>query len=723
MALQSADDDDLMILDDVDDQLLIEICQAAEQEKSPSRQVLHILLWVAVSKASVSTSLENDELIAIDFEIAELDSQIAHLYKQRSKLEQRKQELKRTLSNALKSSVHGFQKDAVENWRRTDYPWSKKVEHVLNTVFKLQTFRLWQLETINVTLFGKDCILIMPTGGGKSLCFQLPAVVSEGITICVSPLIALVEDQIHQLHALDIDARAINSSTSKTDAAAIMNILNNPNQNHQMKILYVTPEKLAKSKTMMTKLQKLYEMKQFARLVIDEVHCCSTWGHDFRPDFKYLNIFKRLFPKLPLLGLTATATTKVIEDVKQILNIPHCVLFKAPFNRKNLYYEVWRKDSAKDCMEDLARVITQRFDKQSGIVYCLSQKDSEDVCGYLQSYGIKAGCYHASLTGRARTQVHEKWLKNEVHVICATIAFGMGIDKPDVRFVIHHSLSKTIENFYQESGRAGRDDKQSHCLLFFKYSDVFRLACMALAEKSGNGLKNLYSIVDYCLNETRCRRDCIAEHFDEVFQAGDCHKMCDVCSRIRKATKKNCRSDAQIIIDYLKNTVTSKNRLTALKLFEQTTKLVSLNREDHQRLILRLLLDRYIKEDFHLTPYNSICYLIPGPRATRVNDLQCEIYLDVIETNKIATTVVKETTTTAEQPRKKQNILTVPKPKLRWVNDDKKVVDKPSLKRVLEYDDTDSDANENVAELNGEKAVKQHITSVITDEFDELDFL
>ncbi|CAF0754232.1 unnamed protein product [Adineta steineri] len=682
---------------------------------------------------SINKTNEDNEIDAIDLEILDIDEEIVRLRQKRSQLIEQKQKLKDSIKINHQSTLNT---NLIDQWQRTDFSWSSTVEKTRTEIFKINSFRQWQLETINVTLSNHDCILIMPTGGGKSLCYQLPAIVSDGVTIVVSPLLSLVEDQVYALKNLNIDARALNSATSHDEQTDIMRILDGKDSiESTLKILYLTPEKIAKSKTIMAKLQKLYETNRFTRLIVDEVHCVSQFGHDFRPDYKYLSIFKRQFPKLSILGLTATATIKVINDVKQILKIPNCILFRAPFNRKNLLYEVLHKsDVGKDAFHELVNCIQHRFDQQSGIVYCLSQKDAEEVCRELQRHCIKAGCYHAGLSALSRTQVHSKWLRNQLHVICATIAFGMGIDKPDVRFVIHHSLSKSIENFYQESGRAGRDDKQSYCILFFRFGDVFRLAPMAFSDKSGNGLKNLYSMISYCLNESQCRRKLIAKYFDEVWQSHDCNHMCDICTRPSTyISKRNCREEASIIIDYLENH--NKQRITPLKLVEQLT-IKTMIKIDIQRLILQLIIDEYLKEDFHFTSYTTVCYVIPGLKAKYVHNENCEIILDMIEstkkrssnTNKIEEKqIVKKTTMISTLPEIR--------PKLKWAtNIDLKVKFDLSKKRTLEYDGDDNihneDQSENTPSLKrrspaisqtDELIITPNQPSVIDDE--ELDFL
>jgi ATP-dependent DNA helicase Q1 len=348
----------------------------------------------------------------------------------------------------------------TRDWSGENFNWSKPVRRALRDVFGLSEFRPKQLESINAIMYQHDVLLLAPTGGGKSLCFQLPAVVSDGLTLVVSPLLSLMEDQVWSLKSHDIPAEILCSTTDKDKANSILKQLTG-SEECNIKLLYVTPERIAKSKRFMTALQKLYQAKKLDRFAIDEVHCVSQWGHDFRPDFKFLSNLKNIFPEVPILGVTATATAKVLIDVQKILNIRDCVVFNAPFNRKNLYYHIMEKPSDKSEVCDLlADLLLVRYAKQSGIIYTFSIKDAEDLANELLKRDVKVRPYHANLDAPERTKVHSKWLKNDIQAVVATVAFGMGIDKSNCRFVIHHTISKSMENFYQESGRAGRDGEK-----------------------------------------------------------------------------------------------------------------------------------------------------------------------------------------------------------------------------------------------------------------------
>ncbi|KAE9418187.1 hypothetical protein Angca_009007, partial [Angiostrongylus cantonensis] len=405
--------------------------------------------------------------------------------------------------------------------------------------FHISSFRPLQREVINAIMSGVDTLVVMSTGAGKSLCYQLPAIAMKGgLVVVISPLISLIEDQLASLRKLGVGAEALNQSTSKEDVKRIdSQIVQNGSP---LRLLYITPEKLAKSKRLMNRLEKSAEVGALKAFAIDEVHCCSQWGHDFRPDYKFLNILKRQFPNVPILGLTATATASVLSDVKSMLDIPNAVVFKACLNRTNLFYEVLQKPDGQFGTE-LARLIKARFFEQSGIVYCFSRKDCEEVTMQLRECGVRAAFYHADMGSSQRTSVHEKWVAGKYNVIVATVAFGMGIDKPDVRFVIHHALPKSVENYFQESGRAGRDGLPAVCILYYRLSDVFRQSTMICTERTG--IRNLYSMVRYaCTVCFMCRRKHLVDHFEEAWTNSLCPKACDVCAKPSKTLETDITS-------------------------------------------------------------------------------------------------------------------------------------------------------------------------------------
>jgi len=332
---------------------------------------------------------------------------------------------------------------------------------LLKQYFGFTSFRPLQEEIIRDSLAGKDVFALLPTGGGKSLCFQLPAMAQPGLTVVVSPLIALMKDQVDGMQAGGIPATFLNSSLAQNESRARLRGLHNG----EFRLLYVAPERLMLS-GVLSDLQRW----NVRLLAVDEAHCISEWGHDFRPEYRQLAELRKLFPETPMMALTATATERVRADIIKLLELREPRCYVASFNRPNLTYRVLAKSKPYDQVLEFVRVRP----KESGIVYCQSRKTAESVANRLNEDGVKAKPYHAGLTPKERTEHQELFLRDDVRVICATIAFGMGINKPNVRFVLHYDLPKNIEGYYQETGRAGRDGLPGECVLLFSAGDVIK---------------------------------------------------------------------------------------------------------------------------------------------------------------------------------------------------------------------------------------------------------
>ncbi|KAL0335240.1 UNVERIFIED_CONTAM: ATP-dependent DNA helicase Q-like 4A [Sesamum radiatum] len=459
-------------------------------------------------------------------------------------------------------------------------------------VFGNHSFRPNQREVINATMSGYDVFVLMPTGGGKSLTYQLPALVCPGITLVISPLVSLIQDQIMHLLQANIPAAYLSANMEWTE----QEILRELNSDYcKYKLLYVTPEKVAKrtadvtgmvpvhlrvfsvvggslaaleifwlllvfktnrSDALLRQLERLHARESLARIVIDEAHCVSQWGHDFRPDYQGLGILKQKFPTIPVLALTATATMSVKEDVVQALGLVNCIVFRQSFNRPNLRYSVVPK--TKKCVEDIDKFIRENHFDECGIVYCLSRMDCEKVAEKLQEFGHKAAFYHGSMDSAQRAMTQKQWSKDEINIICATVAFGMGINKPDVRFVIHHSLPKSIEGYHQECGRAGRDGQPSSCVLYYSYSDYIRVKHMiSQGEQTpfASGYNRGSTAPSGRLLETNTENLLrMLIHFGEKFDSLNCQKTCDNCSKNQSCVEKDVTEIAKQLVELVKIT-------------------------------------------------------------------------------------------------------------------------------------------------------------------------
>jgi ATP-dependent DNA helicase RecQ len=420
-----------------------------------------------------------------------------------------------------------------------------KATSILNKVFGYHEFKPLQKEIVANVLEKKDTLVIMPTGGGKSLCYQLPALIFSGLTVVVSPLISLMKDQVQQLTALGVKAVCLNSSLDHEEYQSNADLV----RNGTAKLLYVAPETLLMPKTL-----DLLDQCNVESLTIDEAHCISEWGHDFRPDYRKLINLKRRFPNAVCIALTATATLRVREDIKKNLNIESSNAFIASFNRDNLFLEIVNKsDPVPQTIEFL-----KKFPDQSGIIYCLSRKQVDELSGTLAKEGFSVRPYHAGLGEDIRNENQDSFIRDDVQIIVATVAFGMGINKPNVRFVVHYDLPKNIEHYYQEIGRAGRDGLPAHCLMLFSYSDIqkikFFISQMTNEQEQLVATLHLTELLGM-VETDMCRRIPLLKYFGEVFAAD----TCDICD--------NCVNEKPPLVDI---TVPAQKFLSCIKRTDET---------------------------------------------------------------------------------------------------------------------------------------------------------
>jgi len=392
----------------------------------------------------------------------------------------------------------------------------------LQNFFGFDNFKGEQEAIITNILAGNDTFVIMPTGRGKSMCYQLPALMSDGTAIVISPLIALMKNQVDQLRAFggsDSIAHFLNSSLTKAEIARVKeDVLGG-----KTKLLYVAPESLTKQENI-----DFLRLNQVSFVAVDEAHCISEWGHDFRPEYRKIRqVISNIGDDIPIIALTATATPKVQQDIQKNLQMNNATVFKSSFNRSNLFYEVKAK---RNVLKEIVKFVKQNSGK-SGIIYCLSRKKVEEVAEALSLNGVRALPYHAGLDSKVRADTQDKFLMEDVDVIVATIAFGMGIDKPDVRYVIHHDMPKSMEGYYQETGRAGRDGGEGVCVAFYSEKDIDKLQKFMKDKPVSEreiGTQILKEVIDYAESSV-CRRKQLLHYFGENFNEAGCNNMCDNC--------------------------------------------------------------------------------------------------------------------------------------------------------------------------------------------------
>ncbi|KAH9171531.1 P-loop containing nucleoside triphosphate hydrolase protein, partial [Lactarius sanguifluus] len=435
-------------------------------------------------------------------------------------------------------------------------PHYPEVVEKLRNVFRLKTFRKNQLAAIISTLNGRDAVVLMPTGGGKSLCYQLPAICrggkTSGVTIVVSPLRALMADQVEALRANRIDVMIIGSVESQ-DGDSMHELRTAPNK---PSLVYITPEKLCGSESTKGILKGLHSRHQLARFVIDEAHLINSWGRDFRSEgYAALYGLRTEYPGVPFVALTATATSEALQDIVTTLGLSDYVLLSQSFNRPNLRYTIIPKK--RDVESNIVDFIQGNYPDQTGIIYCIARAKTEEVAMKLRMQGINARHFHAGIADDDKKRIQQQWQCGECKIIVATVAFGMGVDKANVRFVIHYDVPSSIDAYCQETGRAGRDGEVAECILYYTYYDTQRRMSQINKDKEiDEEQKNrkrqaLYTVNAFCLNEIDCRRMLILNHYTEAFDPASCNGTCDNCASTGEVTELDLTGSATIFVEMI----------------------------------------------------------------------------------------------------------------------------------------------------------------------------